>query len=115
MLCRTHCRRNSGVVTMMIFALAYGMHTLGRSRRSCGSAFVQTAQWQPIIGTPALVPVPRNNSSSSGICDVYRAAGLQRKIGPARKLICHVHDCVVNSGALSHSRPFIALFVLTIV
>ena len=33
--------------------------TLHRSRWSRGSSLVHTAQGQPIIGTPALVPVPR--------------------------------------------------------
>ena len=30
----------------------------GRVRRSCGSADVQTAQSQPIVGTPIDVPLP---------------------------------------------------------
>src|ERR1017187_6951686 len=34
--------------------------TDGRSRRSCGSVEVQTAQVQPSVGTPMEVPVPRN-------------------------------------------------------
>ena len=37
----------------------------GRSRRSRGSAEVQTAQPQPSVGTPIEVPVPRNVSSPS--------------------------------------------------
>jgi hypothetical protein len=40
--------------------------TLDRVRLSCGSPEVQTSQSHPIIGTPALVPDPRN-SSSNGI------------------------------------------------
>lgn len=32
----------------------------GRNRRSRGSGDEQTAQWQPIIGTPCDVPLPRN-------------------------------------------------------
>src|SRR5688500_10283451 len=39
------------------------MTTLQRVRLSRGSVLVQVAQSQPIIGTPALVPVPRNSSS----------------------------------------------------
>src|SRR5215213_9929793 len=39
------------------------MTTEGRVRLSLGSGLVQTSQWQPIIGTPALVPVPRNSRS----------------------------------------------------
>jgi hypothetical protein len=39
------------------------MTTDGRERLSFGSALVQTSQWQPIMGMPALVPLPRNKSS----------------------------------------------------
>ena len=39
--------------------------TEGRSRRSCGSAEVHTAQAQPSVGTPIEVPVPRNVSRPS--------------------------------------------------
>jgi hypothetical protein len=31
----------------------------GRVRLSWGSVLEQTGQWQPIMGTPAEVPVPR--------------------------------------------------------
>src|SRR5687768_8919110 len=41
------------------------MTTLHRVRLSRGSLLVQVAQSQPIIGTPALVPVPRKSSSRS--------------------------------------------------
>src|SRR5687768_796916 len=40
------------------------MSTLGRVRWSRGSVDRQTSHAQPIIGTPALVPVPRKSSSS---------------------------------------------------
>src|SRR3712207_2184877 len=43
------------------------MTTDGRVRLSLGSVLSHTAQWHPIIGTPALVPVPRNSSSTSSI------------------------------------------------
>src|SRR4051812_21112254 len=59
------------------------MTTEGRVRWSCGSALRQTSQWHPIIGTPALVPVPRNKSSTSseGIARGYT----RERFGKARE------------------------------
>src|SRR4051812_36221637 len=48
------------------------MTTEGRVRWSCGSVLVQTGQWHPIMGMPALVPVPRKRSSMSDILIGYR-------------------------------------------
>src|SRR5215472_5113915 len=41
----------------------------GRRRRSRGSSEVQTAQWQPMVGTPTLVPEPSTvmRTESNGI------------------------------------------------
>src|SRR5438045_3996968 len=39
------------------------MTTEGRMRWSRGSALRHTSQWHPIIGMPALVPVPRKRRS----------------------------------------------------
>ena len=55
----------------------------GRSRRSCGSAEVHTAQSQPSVGTPIEVPVPRNVSSPSiirvsSVCPAAAAAAAAR-------------------------------------
>src|SRR5687767_3396585 len=58
------------------------MTTEARVRLSRGSGLRQTSQWQPIIGTPALVPVPRKRSSTSPISGGYtggdREAGTRR-------------------------------------
>ena len=42
---------------------------------SRGSALVHTSHWHPIMGIPALVPVPRNNNSTWRITQAYRVAG----------------------------------------
>jgi hypothetical protein len=44
--------------------------TEGRIRLSWGSALVQTAHRQPIIGTPELVPVPRKSNSIDDTDDI---------------------------------------------
>src|SRR4051812_38980213 len=49
-----------------------------RVRLSRGSALRQTSQWQPIIGTPALVPVPRKTSSMGSML-VLQESNLQHK------------------------------------
>jgi hypothetical protein len=60
-----HCTRSSGVVSTSTRVSPREMTTLVRVRVSHGSVPVQTAQWQPIIGTPVLVPVPRKSSSTA--------------------------------------------------
>src|ERR1051325_2577678 len=65
------------------------MTTEGRVRLSRGSLLVQTSHRQPIIGTPALVPVPRKSSSTGPIQTGYNR-GIQskgRRIGAIRRLI----------------------------
>ena len=49
------CIRSSGVVSTRIFLPAYETTMLGRVRLSRESVLWQTAQWQPIMGTPAEV------------------------------------------------------------
>ena len=49
----------------------YEITTDGRVLLSRGSVLVHTSHLHPIIGTPALVPVPRNSSSTSDIAGVY--------------------------------------------
>ena len=44
------------------------MSTLLLKRLSLGSVEVQTSQSQPIMGTPLLVPVPKNVMVRDGIC-----------------------------------------------
>jgi len=48
------------VVSNTIVVVGDSTKMLVRSRLSFGFDEVQTAQWQPIIGMPVLVPVPRN-------------------------------------------------------
>src|SRR5512135_717328 len=55
---RMACSRKSGVVSMRTWRPPYSTSTDGRSRRSSGSADVQTRQVQPIVGTPIDVPLP---------------------------------------------------------
>jgi hypothetical protein len=50
----------SGPVSMTILRPCVSTITLLLSLRSIGSDDWQTTQSQPIIGTPLLVPVPRN-------------------------------------------------------
>src|SRR3954463_6735478 len=56
------CWRKSGVESMSTFLPAYCTSMLGRVRLSCGSAEEQTAHWQPMVGTPIEVPLPRTVS-----------------------------------------------------
>ena len=50
--------RKSGVVSIRILWPSYATSTEGRKRLSRGSLEVQTSQWQPMVGTPTLVPDP---------------------------------------------------------
>src|SRR4051794_12964255 len=75
----THWSRSSGVVSTrtrvrpspavsppaesVAIPLGYEITTDGRVRLSRASLLLHTGQWQPIIGMPALVPVPRKRSS----------------------------------------------------
>src|SRR5579863_1834662 len=59
-----HCSRNSGVVSTSTRDAPVEITTEGRVRLSRGSVLVHTSQWHPIIGMPALVPVPRKSSST---------------------------------------------------
>src|SRR5687768_3699485 len=51
------------------------MTTDARVRWSCGSRLVQTGQWHPIMGTPALVPLPRKSNSTEDIGVRYSGSG----------------------------------------
>src|ERR1039457_1549658 len=68
---RRACSRKSGPVSMTTTRSPAGTasfqrsSTEGRSRRSCGSAEVQTSQVHPCVGTPIEGPVPRNVSRPS--------------------------------------------------
>src|ERR1700682_1978066 len=59
----------------------------GRSRRSRGSLEWHTAQWQPMVGTPTLVPEPSTVMlrESAGIthCNFGRRGGDPRVLGLA--------------------------------
>src|SRR6187402_961974 len=57
-------RRSEDVSTRIVAPLASRTRIDGRERLSRGSVDRQTAQAQPIIGTPIDVPVPRNVTST---------------------------------------------------
>src|SRR5688500_2458687 len=57
-------RRSEDVSTRIAAPLASRTRIDGRDRLSRGSVDWQTAQAQPIIGTPIDVPVPRNVTST---------------------------------------------------
>jgi hypothetical protein len=59
------------------------MTTDGRVRLSRMSVLEHTGQWQPIIGTPALVPLPRK-SNSIDMRRIYSAGGGANENGPGR-------------------------------
>src|SRR5436853_5024204 len=71
----THCSRSSGVVSTSTRVEPYEITTDGRVRLSRASVLEQTSQWHPIIGMPALVPVPRKSSSMEDIG--MRCSGMQ--------------------------------------
>src|SRR5262249_44030199 len=66
---RRACVRKSGVVSITTLCPAYVTRIEGRRRLSRASAEVQTSHWQPMVGTPTLVPEPRTVifSGKSGI------------------------------------------------
>src|SRR6201984_762934 len=55
---RSACVRKSGVVSIKTFWPYRESRTDVRMRLSRGSLEVQTAQWQPMVGTPMDVPEP---------------------------------------------------------
>jgi hypothetical protein len=59
-------QRKSGVVSTTIVVVVDSTKTLERNRLSFGLVEVHTAQEQPIIGMPVLVPVPRNVIFNTG-------------------------------------------------
>src|SRR3954452_7423305 len=79
------------------------MSTLGRLRLSCGSGLVQPGEWQPIIGTPALVPVPRKRSSMSATRDGYRAEIREFNGGPGSAAAFRRWQASPNVVYSSHS------------
>src|SRR4051812_27555190 len=67
-------RRSGPVSTNSWPPSSVAMSTEVRSRRSFGSVDLQTAQSQPIIGTPCDVPVPRNVIFTANEADRRRRA-----------------------------------------
>src|ERR1700690_3718628 len=63
----THCSRNSGAASTCTWRPSITTWTDVRVRRLRGSADLQTAQGQPIIGTPWEVPLPRTITSMVGV------------------------------------------------
>src|SRR5690349_13143190 len=55
---RNTCARKSGVVSITMLRSPVEIRMEGRSRLSRGSAEWHTAQEQPMVGTPELVPDP---------------------------------------------------------
>src|SRR5262245_48692990 len=69
MPCRSAWIRRSGPASTSTRAPGVSTKIEGRRRVSRGSADRQTAQSQPIIGTPCDVPVPRKVTFNSGFDD----------------------------------------------
>ena len=59
----------------------------GRSRLSRGSVDVQTSQWQPMVGTPTLVPEPRTVIFNGKAIPVYWEPALESCDVESRSLI----------------------------
>src|ERR1035437_5007288 len=66
--------------------------TEGRSRRSCGSTEVHTAQSHPSVGTPIEVPVPRNVSrpSIASRRSNFRSEELTSELQSRHYLVCRL-------------------------
>src|SRR5882724_9672348 len=94
------CSRKSGVVSMSTLFPPYSISTEGRVRRSRGSDDRQTAQSQPIVGTPMDVPLPRTVSVafivSQDSCPPPVAAG------PGYWLLLH-RPCAVRRDSSARS------------
>src|SRR5262249_25854625 len=90
-----HCSRSSGVVSTSTRVSPYEITTDGRVRLSRASLLVHTAQLHPIIGTPALVPVPRN-SSSIFIAESLFAAGFGFDFGHRLRVFRAVQAELLN-------------------
>jgi hypothetical protein len=74
MLERNICALKSGPASTTRDVCSERTQMLERRRLSRVSVDVQTAQSQPIIGTPLLVPVPRNVMVSFGTTKSNQAA-----------------------------------------
>src|SRR4051812_8158400 len=66
------------------------MTTDGRVRLSCGSVLRQTSHSQPIMGTPALVPVPRKSNSTELIERSYNRRPRETKTDYSDRCIARV-------------------------
>src|SRR5882724_2364765 len=73
---RKHCRRNSGAASTCMCNPSITTWMDARVRLLRGSADVQTAHLQAIIGTPWEVPVPRKTTSMADR-ETHRGTGFQ--------------------------------------